>query len=661
MDRNTITGLILIFVIFLGFSLFNSNKVNKAFEKTMVSADSLYEAGKYESARIEYLKALKYKPNTPLAAEKVNEINNMFKPVAAEETVQSETSAAIAGEGAAAPLQQELAQQPQSQEYLGQFAGSGIGEQEFIVIENDKVEIRISTRGGRIYSARLKDFYTYDSRPLILFDGDSTIFGFNFFTSDNKPIKTNDLYFTPYNTENYINASSSDGIVVMRLNALSGGYIEYRYTLRPGEYMLEYDVSFVGLSNVIAANQNAITLNWQSYIPQQEKGRTNENNYTQLKYKHYQDDVDGFRERSQKQFEESEIPTKLRWVSFKDQFFSTAVIAEESFTNGYVSSTMMPEDSKYLKFFTAELGLPYNPNQDYTYQMHLFMGPNHFKTLKKYGYELHQVIFLGKNIIRWINQYVIIQIFNFLNKYIGNYGLIILILTLIIKTVLYPLTFKSYQSQAKMKVLKPMVDEINKKFPKKDDALKKQQATMDLYKKAGVSPLGGCLPMALQMPILFAMFRFFPSSIELRQEAFLWAKDLSTYDSILDLPFTIPMYGDHVSLFTLLMTISTILTTRLNSPASTGQEQVPGMKMMMYMMPVMFMLILNNFSSGLTYYYFLANIITLGQNWFSKRFIDEKAVLAKLEANKKKPATKSKFQQRLEEAAKQRGYKPNKK
>jgi YidC/Oxa1 family membrane protein insertase len=250
-------------------------------------------------------------------------------------------------------------------------------------------------------------------------------------------------------------------------------------------------------------------------------------------------------------------------------------------------------------------------------------------------------------------------LFNFLNKFIGNYGIIILILTLIIKTVLYPLTFKSYQSQAKMKVLKPMVDELAKKFPKKEDAVKKQQATMDLYKKAGVSPMGGCLPMALQMPILFAMFRFFPSSIELRQESFLWATDLSTYDSILDLPFTIPMYGDHVSLFTLLMTVSTILTTRLNSP--TGQDQMPGMKMMMYMMPVMFMLILNNFSSGLTYYYFLANLITLGQNWISKRFIDEQAVLRKLEANRKKPVQKSKFQQRLEEAAKQKGYKPAKK
>ena len=661
MDRNTITGLGLIFVIFIGASLFNNSRVTKAFEKSMHSADSLYEAGKYELARTEYLKALNYKPNAPAAAEKVNEINGMFKPVVAEGLSEADTLA-ITEEPVTSPVQEQAVtrSQPESQEYLGQFSGTGTGSQEFITIENDKVEIKISTKGGRIYSARIKDYYTFDSKPLILFDGDSTVFGLNFFTADNKAIKTNDLYFSLYDTDNYIDASKNPGTAVLRLNTVSGGYIEYKYTLEPDEYMLEYYVSFVGLTNIIAANQNAISLDWKAYIPQQEKGRTNEFNYTQIKYKHFQDDVDGFRERSQKEFEEAEVPTRLRWVSFKDQFFSTAVIAEESFLNGYVTSTEMPEGGKYLKYFTAELGIPYDPAKDYSFQMHIFLGPNHFKTLKKYGYELHEVIFLGKNIIRWINQYVIIQIFSFLNKYISNYGIIILILTLIIKTALYPLTFKSYQSQAKMKVLKPMVDEIGKKFPKKEDALKKQQATMDMYKKAGVSPLGGCLPMALQMPILFAMFRFFPASIELRQESFLWAKDLSTYDSILDLPFTIPMYGDHISLFTLLMTVSTILTTRLNSPASTGQEQVPGMKMMMYMMPVMFMLILNNFSSGLTYYYFLANIITLGQNWISKRFIDENAVLSKLEANKKKPATKSKFQQRLEEAAKQRGIRPKK-
>jgi YidC/Oxa1 family membrane protein insertase len=290
--------------------------------------------------------------------------------------------------------------------------------------------------------------------------------------------------------------------------------------------------------------------------------------------------------------------------------------------------------------------------------MKMYYGPNHISTLRKEGIKLEELVFLGKNIIGWINRFVIIPVFNWLEKYIASYGIIILILTILIKVVLFPLTFKSYKSQATMQVLKPMVDELGKKFPRKEDAMKKQQATMDLYKRAGVNPMGGCLPMLLQMPILFAMFRFFPVSIELRQEHFLWATDLSTYDSILTLPFKIPIYGSHVSLFTLLMTASTLLTMKMTG-SSPGQDQ-PGMKMMMYMMPVMFMLMLNNFSAGLTYYYFLANILTYLQNLVSKKFINADKVLATLEANRKKPLKKSKWQQRLEEAAKQRGIQPPK-
>ena len=319
---------------------------------------------------------------------------------------------------------------------------------------------------------------------------------------------------------------------------------------------------------------------------------------------------------------------------------------------------MTPESKKYIRYFTSEIGVPVTPGPDMSYQMRFYYGPNHTSTLKKEGLELEKIIYLGKNITGWISRFVIIPVFNWLEKYIKSYGLIILILTILIKIVLFPLTFKSYQSQAKMQVLKPLVDELGKKFPKKEDAMKKQQATMDLYKRAGINPMGGCLPMLLQFPILFAMFRFFPVSIELRQEHFLWATDLSTYDSILTLPFSIPIYGSHVSLFTLLMTASSLLTMKM-SGSSAGQDQ-PGMKMMMYMMPVMFMLILNQWSSGLTYYYFLANMLTWIQNVISKRFIDAEKVLAVLEENKKKPLKKSKWQQRLEEAAKQRGINPPK-
>jgi len=660
MDRNTITGLALIFAIFIGFSLYNSNKLKNSYEEAVTVADSLYEEGDYEAARLQYLKALEFKPGTPEAVNRLSEINRIITPQTATEDTTGRQPDTVQQEEQAMQETVRPEEKPRRQAAEA-FAGAWDGEEEFYIIKNDKLELEISSEGGRPYSALLKDYYTYDQKPLILFDGDSTVFGFKFFTRNNQPVETDMLFFEPYNTSMVTDATNSDASAVFRLKVSENEYIEYVYSLAPGEYMVDFKVNFVRLDDVMASNISSLTFDWKQYIPQQEKGRQNENNWTNIKYKHYQDDVDGFRDRSQKEFEEEDVPTRLKWVAFKDQFFSSVLIAGDYFTNGYVAYTTMPEDSKYLRHCVSELSLPFDPGGNVSYDMGLYFGPNKYNVLKKYDMEMEELVMLGKNIIKFINKHIILNIFNWLNNYIGNYGIIILILTLIIKIVLFPLTFKSYQSQAKMKVLKPKVDEIGKKFPKKEDAMKKQQATMDLYKKAGVSPLGGCLPMALQMPILFAMFRFFPTSIELRQEAFLWADDLSTYDSILELPFSIPLYGDHVSLFTLLMTISTIITMKINSPSATGQDQMPGMKMMMYIMPVMFMFILNNFSAGLTYYYFLANLITFGQNLISKRFIDEEAVLRKLEANKKKPAKKSKFQQKIEEAAKQRGYQTSKK
>ncbi len=446
--------------------------------------------------------------------------------------------------------------------------------------------------------------------------------------------------------------------LTMRLEAGEGKYIDYIYTLQPDKYMIDLDMTLTGMKDVFARNLNALELSWEMYLPQQEKGRKNEDYYTGFKYKYYQDVVDGSRERSTKEVEEQEVTTRLKWLAYKDQFFSSVLIADDQpFLNAWVRSEKMPEDSRYLRFYQSKLSIPLNEEDKETFKMHFYLGPNHIKTLKKYDMELDQLVFLGRNIIRWINEYVIINIFHWLSKYLGNYGIIILLLTIIIKMALFPLTYKSYISQAKMRVLKPQIDELNAKFPKKEDAMKKQQATMALYKRVGVSPVGGCLPMVLQMPILFAMFRFFPTSIELRQESFLWAKDLSTYDSILTLPWDIPMYGDHVSLFTILMTVSTIITMKINSPTQST-AQMPGMKGMMYMMPVMFMVILNSFSAGLTYYYFLANIITFLQNMVTKQFVNEEDMLQKLESNKKKPVKKSKWQQRLEDAAKSKGYKP---
>jgi YidC/Oxa1 family membrane protein insertase len=657
MDRNTITGLVLIVLIFLGFSIYNNSRLNKGFETAVKAAETEIANGNLERARTEYVNALRYKANNPDVLIKLNELNKKLGIVVDSTTADS--SSLNQPENRSADTKAAPVSPLNDVSRFGIFADRATGENDFITLENSKLELKISLKGGRVYSARLKDYTTHDSLPLILFSGDSTVFGFKFFTTDNKAVETNNLFFTPVSAEKSYVADQDAKTVSLRLNADSGRYIEYSYTLTPDKYSVAFKVTFKNMQNILPANQTSISLDWKMYVPQQEKGRTNEENYgTDIKYKYYQDEVVGLKPRQQKEIEQADIPTKLSWVSFTDQFFSSVLITDNYFLNGSVTSTRTLTSKKYIRHFETELGVPFTQGSETSIAMKMYFGPNHISTLKKEGLELDKVVNLGKNIIGWINRFVIIPIFNWLERYIGSYGIIILILTIIIKIVLFPLTFKSYQSQAKMQVLKPLIDELGKKFPKKEDAMKKQQATMDLYKKAGVNPMGGCLPMLLQFPILFAMFRFFPVSIELRQEHFLWATDLSTYDSILNLPFTIPMYGNHVSLWTLLMTASSLLTMKMQG-SSPGNDQ-PGMKIMMYMMPVMFMLILNNFSSGLTYYYFLANMITYGQNMLSKRFIDKEKVLATLEANRKKPVQKSKWQQRLEEAAKQRGINPPK-
>jgi YidC/Oxa1 family membrane protein insertase len=653
MDRNTITGIILIFAIFIGFGIYNNSQSNKSYKNAVSVAEADYVRGDFVAARTEYLKALRFKPNQPDALARINEID--LKLGIMPGIQKADTSSSKKTE-TAIPLENNIQAATDNNQY-GVFAQAATGDNEFITLENNKVELKISLKGGRVYSARLKDYKTFDSQPLILFSGDSTVFGFNFFTADNKAVQTNNLYFKTVSDQKSFLVKSQPQSVVLRLIAGDDKYIEYKYTLAPNKYVVDFVVTFKSMEGIIASNQNNLTLDWKMYMTQQEKGRQNEENYSTIKYKYYQDDVESLRLRSTKD-EKVDVTTKLSWIAFQDQFFSSVIITNDFFLNAAITSTRTLTSKKYYRYYTSEIGVPFNIGASNAISMKMYYGPNHITTLRKEGLQLEKIVFLGKNIIGWISRFAIIPIFNWLNKYISNYGLIILILTIIIKLVLFPLTFKSYQSTAKMQVLKPMVEELGKKFPKKEDAMKKQQATMDLYKRAGVNPMGGCLPMLLQMPILFAMFRFFPVSIELRQEHFLWATDLSTYDSILTLPFSIPMYGNHVSLFTLLMTASTLLTMKMTG-SSPGSDQ-PGMKMMMYMMPVMFMLILNNFSAGLTYYYFLANMITYGQNIISKRFINADAVLAKLEESKKKPPKKSRLQL-LEAAARRRGNKPTKK
>ncbi len=651
MDRNTVTGIILIFLIFVGFSMYNNNRMNKFFTAEKEYADSLYTAGDYDNARDSYIRALNYKPKDQPTIDRVYELNNRLGLGTGEQKGTSD-------ESPLSPLNADdnLFSHPADSAAHSQFGVSASDSAKFYTIENDLMTMKIAANGGKPYSVTLKNYSAHDGTPIVLFDGDSTIFGFKFFTTDNKLVATDELWFEPVGYDGPVLADKRPASLTMRMTAAGGASIEYIYTMEPDDYMVSFESRFSSLAAVIPANTTSIALDWKMYIPQQEKGRQNEDMYTGIKYKVYQESVEnlGGQRQRQKKSVLSENLMRTDWIAYKDQFFSSVIIADDFFLNASISSSNTDPTSRYLRYFESEIGVPFAHGDNTGMKMRFYFGPNSYTILKKYDLKLEGLVFLGNNIIKGINQFVIIPIFNLLNNHIANYGIIILILTLLIKLVLAPLTHKSFISQAKMRVMKPMVDEIAKKFPKQEDAMKKQQATMDLYKKAGVSPMGGCLPMMLQMPILFAMFRFFPTSIELRQQPFLWAKDLSTYDSILDLPFTIPMYGDHVSLFTLLMTASTIISTRLSNP-SGGQEQMPGMKSMMYLMPVMFMLILNNFSAGLTYYYFLANLISIIQTQVSRRFVSESEILKKIEENRKKPVKKSKWQQRLEVAAKQSG------
>ncbi|MFT3739213.1 MAG: membrane protein insertase YidC [Breznakibacter sp.] len=529
------------------------------------------------------------------------------------------------------------------QSRFGVFAQAAQGENSFVVLENKLVKVTIATQGGRVYSVELKAYKTFDGKPLMLFNGDKNKFGFTF-AHGNRVYNTNDLYFEV--------ASKSASSAELRLKAGDNSYLAYRYELPADSYLLNFDLAPHNVGEIIGKNQTGLELQWAVDMPKQEKGRSFEIQHSGLYYKFYQDDVDYISGKD----ENEELRTKLEWIGYKDQFFSSVFIAREQPFSSASVATVAYEDERIpnVRSNTSQIAIAFDSRQDVVSRFSFYFGPNHFYTLQEYGkdIDLNRLVHLGWGIFGWINRFVVIPIFNWLEGGIGSYGLIILILTLIIKTVLFPLTYKSYLSTAKMKVLKPQVDEINAKIPK-EKAMERQQAMMALYKKAGVNPMGGCLPMLLQLPILFAMFSFFPASIELRQEPFLWAEDLSAYDSIFTLPFSIPFYGDHVSLFCLLMAVTNLVYTHLNQEMTQSSQTMPGMKTMMYLMPVMLLFFFNSYSSGLSYYYFISTLITIGQTILIRRFVDEKALLAQIHANQKKPVQKSKFQQRLEEMAKQ--------
>jgi YidC/Oxa1 family membrane protein insertase len=652
MDNNTIIGLILILAIFICFSIFNNSQRNNVFKRILATADSCYALGEWDIARTEYINALKINPDQPEIIEKLDELNIKLGTSSDRKKYENDNldSSIIKNSDQNQPAHKNS----DDRLNLGVFSKSVKGTDEFITLENNKLKLIISHTGGKVYSATLKDFKSFDGKPLTLFSGDSTRFGFNFFTTDNKAVSTNNLYFTSFSDQKSFIVGNESQSVILRLTSDIDGYIEYKYTLAPDSYMVDFDVSFKSMGNIINPNQSNLTLEWKMFIPQQEKRRTAEERYSTIKIKNFQGNVGDLGLNQSNDILRRSIATKLSWIAFQDQFFSSVLLTKDNFSGGSVTSEKTLSSAKYLRCFTSETDVPYNSISSSLLAMKFYFGPNNFTSLKKEGYELEKLVSLGNNIVGWINRYAIIPVFNRLGRSIKNYGLIILMLTIIIKIALFPLTFKSYQSTAKMTALKPKVEELEKKYPNKEDAIKKQQATMDLYKRAGVSPLGGCLPTLLQLPVLFAMYKFFPVSIELRQQHFLWAADLSTYDSIFKFPFTIPFYGDHISLFTLLMTASTLLLMKMTG-SSTDTNQ-PGVKVMLYLSPLMLLFFLNSASAGLTWYYFLANILTFVQHVISKRFINTNAVLLTLEKNINKPVKKSVLQEKLESLQHQKQF-----
>ena len=521
------------------------------------------------------------------------------------------------------------------------------GEGEIITLANDKFEVAFTTKGAQPYSAKLKDYKTYGGEDLYLFKPGASQFGIKVYAGE--MVNTADF--------NFAVADKTDTSLVMRLPFAGGGYIEQRYSIREGEYLVSNALAFVGMENVIPKNVFSIDMDYNMTIPRMEKGFKNESQYSKLDYyfSGEKKPADIGRSRSSSK----RVDTKVSWFAFQQQFFSAIFRAPKEYSSAEFDIRFFPEDDPDHNLMTCQAGMrvDFQPGQvESVIPFEYYFGPNHYKTLKSYDHKFERIIPLGGNVVGIFTKYVIIPTFDFLRKFISNFGIIILIMTLLIKLVVLPFAYKSYSSSAKMQAIKPEIDKLSAKYPKQEDAMKKQQAQMDLYKRAGISPMGGCLPMLLQFPILWAMFRFFPASIELRQQPFLWAEDLSAYDSIINFGTRVPLLGDHISLFALLMAISMFFYSKLTTASQPGADdpQMASMRFMsVWMMPIMMYFICNSLSSGLSYYYLLSNLITMFETWVIKKwFVHPEEIQAKLKASEGKKQPKSKWQQRLEEAQK---------
>ena len=538
----------------------------------------------------------------------------------------------------------------------GSFAASLTGNEEFVTLENDSLKIELSTKGGIIASATLKGYKTYKTPQLVLFDKGDNDYSFTL-SNNTQRFETKNFYFTPQKL--------NDSTVLMNLQLDGGAQWGLKYTLVPGSYMVRMQVVQQHMSRIIPLNINLIDLDWHQKISRHEFGKQFEERNSGIYYKFAGKDGD-VKNTSENGTDEKEIKEKLKWVSAKNQFFSTVLIADSVMSTAKLASADTkdtPDYEEYLKDINVHTMIPYSSDQPEPASFYFYLGPNRYHMLSSYDkyspkedLKLTHLIPLGWKLFRWINTGIIIPVFDWLGKFMTNYGLIILVLTVILKIVLSPLTYKTYISQAKMRFLAPDIAKINEKYPNQEDAIKKQQKTMELYRLAGANPMGGCLPMLRQMPILIAMFTFFPSSIELRGQSFLWANDLSAPDKIVEwsthIPFISNTFGNHISLFCLLMTVTNIIYTYITTKSQAQSQSMPGMKAMMYLMPLMFLVFFNNYASGLSYYYFISLLITILQTYSCRLFITEDKVRATMAANAAKPKKKSKWLERMEQAQK---------
>ena len=589
---------------------------------------------------------------TPEELKAKAETEQIQKNFVAEQTKNEEETAVIA-------IVNDTISLKNAQNALGNFAYSALlpsATNTETVLENNVLKLVIENKGGYIKEALIKNFVTYDSLPLYLIKDKNASFNINFGTSDNRILNTKDLYFQPTLTKN-----GENQILSMKLKVSENNYLEYRYEIKPDKYMVDFTIHSQGLNsslNPIAP----ITLDWDLIGHRHEKSIKYENQHTELYYEKEDEKIDYLSMGGDDDATENDV----NWIAFKQQFFSSILISKEGFNNAKLVSKNLMKDEEKDTVFTKQFSLK-TPlvltNGELNYNMNWYIGPTDYKILKKYDRNIKEIVNLGWGIFGYINRLIFVPVFNFLEGFIGSYGLIIILLTIVVRIFMSPLVYKSYLSSAKMKVLKPEMEEINKRLPGKENAMKRQQETMAIQSKAGVSPLAGCIPAVLQMPVFFALFKFFPSNIALRQQSFLWATDLSAYDSVYELPFRIPMYGSHISLFPILASVAIFFYMRMsqsqqmNMQAPT-QEGMPDMqkmmKMMMYFSPVMMLIFFNMYASSLSLYYFVSNLLTVSIMLIIKNYIiDEDKIHAKIQENKKKPKKEGKFRQRLNNAMKQ--------